>query len=105
MNNWFANATKFVFDHTLAAFIKADSTASIGRYMLTIEFFTMLLGYWFVANNPPETLLNVFYATMVYVFGDKFTPIVKGKLSTLGAKKAEAKAEAKAVENADGPEV
>ncbi len=102
MKIMFANAAKFVFDHTLAAFIKADSVASISRYMLTIEFFTMLFGYWFVANNPPETLMNVFYATLVYVFGDKFTPVVKEKIAGFKKKNTD---EAKPVENADGPAV
>ena len=82
--NKLTELAKFVFDNTLAAFIKADSVASIGRYMLTIEFFTMLFGYWFVAADPPETLLSVFFATMVYVFGDKFVAPIKEKIS--GAK-------------------
>jgi hypothetical protein len=63
---------KFLFDHSFAAFIKADSPASIGRYMLTFEFFTMLLVYWFHNMNPPDTLESVFYATLLYVMGDKF---------------------------------
>lgn len=63
---------KFSFNHSFAAFVKADSPASIGRYMLTFEFFTMLFVYWFHNMNPPDTLESVFYATMLYVMGDKF---------------------------------
>lgn len=88
-----SNIIKFAFDHSFAAFIKADSPASISRYMLTIEFFTMLLGYWFVAANPPDSLIAVFYATLAYVFGDKFTPVIKDKLSTVTKKNATADAQ------------
>jgi hypothetical protein len=84
--NMLIQGLKFIFDHTVAAFIRADSPASIGRYMLTFEFFTMMFGYWFHATNPPDSLQNVFYGTMIYVFGDKFTPVIKDKLGKLTVK-------------------
>ncbi len=85
-----SNIIKFAFDHSFAAFIKADSPASISRYMLTIEFFTMLIGYWFVAANPPDSLIAVFYATLAYVFGDKFTPVIKDKITSVTKKNTDA---------------
>lgn len=72
---------KFVFDHTLAAFIKADSPASIGRYMLTIEFFTMLFLYWFKNNNPPLSLTEAFYWTLGYVLFNKFVNPISDRLT------------------------
>ena len=66
----------------------SKANGSIGRNAFTVVFFTCLIKYWFVATNPPETLMTAFYTLLGYNVGSKFFDGKKNRDAAVAAGKS-----------------
>jgi len=57
--------------YTLLPFFSSASPGSIGRILLFVTYSAMMGRFWVLGMNPPDSMTNVFYAFVAYIFGTK----------------------------------
>lgn len=62
-------------------FLTQYSDGSVGRILLSVSYFTCMFRYWIVNQNPPDTLMQVLFACMAYIFGGKVLDFQKAKFT------------------------
>lgn len=71
--------------YVIKPFMSQHTPGSIGRLLLTITFFSALGRFWFIGENPPDTMMQVLFACLAYVFGGKVVNYKKYRTDVLAA--------------------
>lgn len=69
--------------YTFLPFFSSASPGSIGRILLFVTYSAMMGRFWVLGVNPPDSMTNVFYAFMAYIFGTK---VVEWRQGATGSK-------------------
>lgn len=76
-------AIKKFLRYTILPFFSSASPGSIGRILLFVTYSVMMGRFWALGVNPPDSMVNVFYAFVAYIFGTK---MVEWRQSSTGSK-------------------
>ena len=68
--------------YTFLPFFSSASPGSIGRILLFVTYSAMMGRFWVLGVNPPDSMTNVFYAFVAYIFGTKVVEWRQGATGT-----------------------
>lgn len=74
--------------YVIKPFMSQHTPGSIGRLLLTITFFSSLFRFWVLGDDPPDTMMQVLFACIAYVFGGKVVNYKKYRTDVLAASPA-----------------
>lgn len=74
--------------YVIKPFMSQHTPGSIGRLLLTITFFSSLFRFWVLGDDPPDTMMQVLFACLAYVFGGKVVNYKKYRTDVLAASPA-----------------